>query len=160
MAAIYGNVVQIYSSTTFENVSNLKGHNGKVKSVVWTSDDTRIVTCGVDGAVYEWDVLTGLRLAENVLKLCSYTGVALSPDAKTTFAVGSDHTLKEISDSQVSLYFHCCLVSLVVVFRPVRRRRRHAAAADRQGRGSAAARRTLTVGGRQGTAPCRRSSNA
>jgi len=102
LAAVYGNVVQIYSTTTFENVSNLKGHNGKVKSVVWSSDDTRVVTCGIDGAVYEWEVLTGRRLAENVLKLCSYTGVALSPDAKTTFAVGSDHTLKEISDSQVT----------------------------------------------------------
>jgi len=98
---VYGNVVQIYSTTSFENVSNLKGHNGKVKNVVWCLDDTRVVTCGVDGAVYEWEVLTGRRLAENVLKHCSYTGVALSPDAKTTFAVGSDHTLKEISDSQV-----------------------------------------------------------
>ena len=101
MAAVYGNVVQIYSTTTFENVSNLKGHNGKVKSLVWCSDDTRVVTCGIDGALYEWELLTGRRLTENVLKLCSYTGVALSPDAKTTFAVGSDHTLKEISDSQV-----------------------------------------------------------
>jgi len=102
LAAIYGNVVMIYSTTTFDNVSNLKGHNGKVKSVVWSSDDMRIATCGVDGAVYEWEVLTGRRAAENVLKLCSYAGVALSPDAKTTFAVGSDHTLKEISDSQVT----------------------------------------------------------
>ena len=29
-AAVHGNVIQIYSSTTFENVNNLKGHNGKV----------------------------------------------------------------------------------------------------------------------------------
>ena len=107
MAAIFGNVVQIYSTTTFENVSNLKGHNGKVKSAVWSLDDTRVVTCGIDGAVYEWEVLTGRRLAENVLKLCSYTGVALSLDAKTTFAVGSDHTLKEISDSQVHRFRFC-----------------------------------------------------
>jgi len=27
---VHGNVIQVYSSTTFENVSNLKGHNGKV----------------------------------------------------------------------------------------------------------------------------------
>jgi len=93
--------VQLYSTTSFENVSNLKGHNGKVKGLVWSVDDMRIATCGVDGAVYEWEVLTGRRVTENVLKSCSYTGVALSPDAKTTFAVGSDHTLKEISDSQV-----------------------------------------------------------
>lgn len=29
-AAVHGNVIQIYSTTTFENVANLKGHNGKV----------------------------------------------------------------------------------------------------------------------------------
>jgi WD40 repeat protein len=100
-AAVYGNVVQIYSTMTFENISNLKGHNGKVRSVIWSADDTRIVSCGVDGAVYEWEVLTGRRVAENVLKLCSYFGVALTTDGKTTFAVGSDHTLKEICDSQI-----------------------------------------------------------
>ena len=107
-AAVYGNVVQIYSTTTFENVSNLKGHNGKVKGVVWSTDDTHVVSCGADGAVYEWEVLTGRRVAENVLKLCSYSSVALSADGKTTFAVGSDHTLKEICDSQVPFSFLWC----------------------------------------------------
>jgi hypothetical protein len=29
-AAVHGNVIQIYSTTTFENTMNLKGHNGKV----------------------------------------------------------------------------------------------------------------------------------
>ena len=29
-AAVHGNIIQIYSSASFENVSNLKGHNGKV----------------------------------------------------------------------------------------------------------------------------------
>ena len=32
-AAVHGNVIQLYSSTTFENVGNLKGHNGKVENV-------------------------------------------------------------------------------------------------------------------------------
>lgn len=30
-AAVNGNVIQIYSSISFENVINLKGHNGKVR---------------------------------------------------------------------------------------------------------------------------------
>ncbi len=29
-AAVHGNVIQLYSTTTFENTLNLKGHNGKV----------------------------------------------------------------------------------------------------------------------------------
>jgi WD40 repeat protein len=35
-------------------VGNLRGHNGKVRSVHWSSDDTKIVSAGLDGAVYEW----------------------------------------------------------------------------------------------------------
>ena len=102
-AAVHGNVIQIYSTSSFENVANLKGHNGKVKSIVWSADDSKIVSCGMDGAVYEWETASGKRIGESVLKACSYTGVAVTSDGKTTFAVGSDKTLKEISDSQVCL---------------------------------------------------------
>ena len=63
----------------------------------------------MDGAVYEWNVYTGKRDGESVLKSCSYTGVAVSPDGRTTYAVGSDKTLKEICDSQVRNYqYHIC----------------------------------------------------
>ena len=27
-ASVMGNVIQLYSTTTFENINNLKGHNG------------------------------------------------------------------------------------------------------------------------------------
>ena len=56
----------------------------------------------MDGAVYEWNIGTQKREGESVLKSCSYTCVAVSPDGKTVFAVGSDRTLKEITDGQVS----------------------------------------------------------
>ena len=101
-AAVHGNVIQLYATYTFDNVGNLKGHNGKVRSIVWSQDDGKIISCGVDGAVYEWSVYTSKREGESVLKTCSYTCAAVSPDGSTTFAVGSDKTLKEISDSQVS----------------------------------------------------------
>ncbi|XP_049338890.1 cilia- and flagella-associated protein 57 [Astyanax mexicanus] len=100
-AAVNGNVIHIYSTTTFENVLNLKGHNGKVRSMAWSADDSRLVSCGMDGAVYEWNALSGKRESESVLKTCSYTGLTLSPDNKTIFAVGSDCTLKEIQDCQI-----------------------------------------------------------
>ena len=100
-AAAPGNIIQIYSTSTFENIANLKGHNGKVRSVVWSGDDSKIVSCGMDGALYEWDTYSGKRVGEFVLKSCSYTSVAITPDGKNTYAVGSDKTLKEVSDSQV-----------------------------------------------------------
>ncbi|XP_069498550.1 cilia- and flagella-associated protein 57 [Ambystoma mexicanum] len=100
-AAVNGNVIHLYSNSTFENVTSLKGHNGKVRSIAWTNDDSKLVSCGMDGAVYEWNSLSGKRESECVLKTCSYTSVTITADAKTIFAVGSDQTLKEISDSQI-----------------------------------------------------------
>uniref|UniRef100_A0A673GCI5 Cilia and flagella associated protein 57 n=1 Tax=Sinocyclocheilus rhinocerous TaxID=307959 RepID=A0A673GCI5_9TELE len=100
-AAVNGNVINIYSTTTFEDVLNLKGHNEKVRAIAFSAEDSRLVSCGMDGAVYEWNTLTGARESESVLKTCSYTGVTISPDAKTFFAVGTDCSLKEIQDCQI-----------------------------------------------------------
>ncbi|KAA0718887.1 Cilia- and flagella-associated protein 57 [Triplophysa tibetana] len=100
-AAVNGNVINIYSTTTFDDVLNLKGHNEKVRSIAFSSDDSHLVSCGMDGAVYEWNMLSGARESESVLKSCSYSSVAISPDSKTFFAVGTDCTLKEIQDCQI-----------------------------------------------------------
>ncbi len=100
-AAVHSNVIQVYSCYSFENIANLKGHNGKIRCVVWSTDDTKLVSCGLDGAVYEWEPLTGKRVGESVLKTCQYTSVTLSSDGKTSFAVGSDKTIKEMADSQI-----------------------------------------------------------
>ena len=53
-AAVNGNIIQVYNAYTCENVGNLRGHSGKVRSVHWSADDTKIVSAGTDGAVYEW----------------------------------------------------------------------------------------------------------
>ncbi|XP_017656671.1 cilia- and flagella-associated protein 57 isoform X2 [Nannospalax galili] len=100
-AAVNGNVIHIFTTTSLENITNLKGHTGKIRSVVWNSDDSKLISAGTDGAVYEWNLATGKRETECVLKSCSYNSIAVSPDAKIIFAVGSDQTLKEISDSLI-----------------------------------------------------------
>lgn len=100
-AAVNGNVIQVYSTVTFELINNLKGHNKAVTSVLWSPDDSKLVSCGGDGAVYEWDPLLGRRTGETVIKSCVYTDVSISPDGKTTYAVGNDNILKEIGDSSV-----------------------------------------------------------
>nr|CAB3267722.1 WD repeat-containing protein 65 [Phallusia mammillata] len=100
-AAVHGNVIQVYSSTTFENVSNLKGHNGKVRAIAWSADDSKLISSGMDGAVYEWSPTAAKRMNEVVLKTCAYSGVAVSPSGKHTYAVGSDKTIKEITESQI-----------------------------------------------------------
>ena len=115
-AAVNGNTIQIYSTYTCENIYNLRGHNGKVKSIYWTQDDTKLISAGMDGAVYEWQVKETKRTSENVLKSCAYTCAVCTPDARTIYAVGSDHKLKEISDSTINRDFDTgCQVNQIVL---------------------------------------------
>ena len=105
-AAVHGNVIQIYNMYTCENVGNLRGHNGKVRSVCWSADDTKIVSAGLDGAVYEWKLKDFKREKENVLKGCNYTCVVSTPDNRNIYAVGSDKKLKEFDETnQISKEF-------------------------------------------------------
>ncbi|KAL0032683.1 hypothetical protein WJX79_002789 [Trebouxia sp. C0005] len=97
-AAVNGNTISIYNTYTFENVGNLRGHNGKVRSLAWLPDDTKLVSAGVDGAVYEWRLKDFKRSKENVLKGCSYSCVVDDSDSHALYVVGSDKKLKELEE--------------------------------------------------------------
>ena len=62
-----------------------------MRSVSWVADDTKIVSCGMDGAVYQWvikDPSGNNREVENVIKACNYTcAVSDGKDGKTIYAV-------------------------------------------------------------------------
>ena len=68
----------------------------------WNADDTRLITAGMDGAVYEWRVRDAKRDNEVIVKSCNYTCVTLHPDGRYVYAVGSDNKLKELSESQIT----------------------------------------------------------
>ncbi|KAJ3409665.1 Cilia- and flagella-associated protein 57 [Chytridiales sp. JEL 0842] len=101
-AAAHGNMIQLYSTWTFDNIANFKGHNGKVRSLYWTPDDSCLISSGSDGAVYTWVVREYKRENEHILKSCGYTSAVCTPDGKTVYAVGSDKMLKEINESTVT----------------------------------------------------------
>ena len=89
-----GVTIQIYNAWTLDCVESLKGHNGKIRSLTWSKDDTFLVSCGTDGAVYCWSMDTLKRENENIIKGCSYTSAVCTSDGFTAFAVGSDQTLR------------------------------------------------------------------
>ncbi|EFJ35022.1 WD repeat domain-containing protein [Selaginella moellendorffii] len=104
-AAVHVNVIQIFSTYTCENVGNLRGHSGKVRSIWWSADDTTIVSAGADGALYEWRMKDFKRNRENVMKGCIYTSVTSVTGSRSFFAVGSDRKLKELDENQVIKVF-------------------------------------------------------
>ena len=104
-AAVSGNTIQLYVTYTCEALGNLRAHSSKVKSVAWSADDTRIISTGTDGAVYEWALKDMKRHSEYVQKSCTFSCAVCTPDVRSIIAVGSDSKLKEIVDGTLSKEF-------------------------------------------------------
>ncbi|XP_031354286.1 cilia- and flagella-associated protein 57 [Photinus pyralis] len=100
-AATNGNLIQVYSTTTFENVFNLKGHNGKLLSMSWVHNDYKMTSCGNEGAVYDWDIITQKRVAETIVKSCAFSGVAVTSDGKFSYSIGSDGHIRQITNANI-----------------------------------------------------------
>ncbi|KAI9149781.1 hypothetical protein H9P43_009960 [Blastocladiella emersonii ATCC 22665] len=106
-AAVHGNVILVYNTWTFECIGTLKGHNGKVRSLSWSPDDARLVSAGMEGAIYEWNVREMRRDGENILKSCSYTCAVAATEGKSIYA--------EVAESQVTREIHSNIVLTQVV---------------------------------------------
>ncbi|XP_045476478.1 cilia- and flagella-associated protein 57 [Harmonia axyridis] len=100
-AAANGNLIQVYSSITFDMYYNLKGHNGRITGMSWTMDDKKLSTCGTEGAVYEWNVTESKRTAETIIKTCPFNDCVVTSDGKSTSAVGKDGHIRELVNSAV-----------------------------------------------------------
>lgn len=70
--------------------------------MIWTAEDKKLVSCGAEGAIYEWDMTNFKRIGEVVHKDISYWDIALHSSGTLIYAVGSDDLLKEIQSSNVS----------------------------------------------------------
>ena len=86
----------------------------QVRGIIWSGDDSRLVSCSMDGSVYEWNVLSAKREKECVLKNCAYTCVSMSPDLKSVYAVGSDRSLKEINLNESQVKSYTCIIHVII----------------------------------------------
>lgn len=80
---------------------HIQGHHGKILSLAWSSDDKFIVSCGNDGAVYEWELATGCRTNECVQKGTEYRCITVTSDMASTYAVSNTGVLRELSKSDI-----------------------------------------------------------
>ena len=90
-------LVQVLDTHTCEVIANLRGHNGRVRSIKWAKGDRRLVTCGMDGAVFVWKVREGVKDGEQVVPRVSFACAAASHDLTRIVAVsdGDDRSIRE-----------------------------------------------------------------
>ena len=69
LAAAHGKTITLICIFTYDIYKVLKGHNGEILSLVWSVDDSILVSGGKDGAIYKWNAITGERIEEVVQKV-------------------------------------------------------------------------------------------
>lgn len=94
-AVVSGTTISVYLTYTAENIVNLRGHTGKIRSIAWNADDTGLVSGGMNGTIIEWDLRSGSRIQEFEQKNCTFTSVAITND-RHLYAVGNDSVVREI----------------------------------------------------------------
>jgi len=102
-AAVNGNIVQVYTTIGFYNPFILKGHTGKVKALLWSQTDLKMLSMGAEGAIYEWDMSTGTRSGEFIWKGIALRDIALSSDASFMYCIAHDDYIREIKENEVYL---------------------------------------------------------
>ena len=56
LASANGTNLQLYNTYTGNPIGTLRGHNNKIKSILWLQYDSKIITIGSEGIVYSWDL--------------------------------------------------------------------------------------------------------
>ncbi|EGI57209.1 WD repeat-containing protein 65, partial [Acromyrmex echinatior] len=100
-AAVNGNIIQVYTTISFYNPFILKGHIGKVKALLWSQTDLKILSMGAEGSIYEWNMTSGTRTSEFILKTVVLHDIALSSDASFIYCIAQDDQIREIKESEI-----------------------------------------------------------
>jgi len=70
--------------------------------MVWAPNDMKLVTCGEDGAIYEFNTWTGERDMDIVHPKTIYMDLAISNDTNQIFPAAQDGRFKEINNQTVN----------------------------------------------------------
>ena len=104
-AVVHGFNILIYNFSKFEIVSNLQGHSHKISSLSWSPNDMYLVTCGADGAIYQWDAVKNQRVYEVVKRSRQYTSAIIDQN-EHIWAASIEGDVEEILNNDVLRIVH------------------------------------------------------
>lgn len=99
LAAANGTNLQLYNTYTGVPVGTLRGHNNKIRSIVWMHCDSKIMTVGTEGMVYFWDLFPVNRRPEHFSGSIQISAGAGPADGSKVFIATADKMIKELDFS-------------------------------------------------------------
>ncbi len=97
LAAAIGTNLQIFNTYTGAAVMTLRGHNNRIKNVVWMNYDSRMITIGCEGVVYSWDLFPTNRRPEHFPGTVPIFNGAGPQDGSAVYVATHDKMIKELN---------------------------------------------------------------
>ncbi|CAF0856299.1 unnamed protein product [Adineta ricciae] len=101
IAVVTNNLIKIYSTIHFNLISQLRGHVGKIKQIVWCKYDSILISCSTDGMIYIFNIYTGMREGEIITKQFRYVGIAVTHDCNRIYGITSDSSIKLFNNTHL-----------------------------------------------------------
>lgn len=77
-------------------------------SILWTNDDSRILSSDDGGAIYEWDISTGTRIFDCVEKENEYLSMTRTKmSALSTYVITKGGLLQEVLEGNIVHQVYC-----------------------------------------------------
>lgn len=100
-AVVLGSTVQIYNTWSFRIAGACKGSKAKIKSIVWSKDDKKMISIDIEGSLNVWNMQT-FKIEQTVAtENITFNSASFGNNPKSFLALASDFTIKEIIDGQV-----------------------------------------------------------
>lgn len=97
-------IIHVYYAYTCELLGHLRGHNGKVRSLSFVPpDDTRLISSGADGVVFEFSLCDFHKVHDNMVKAVTYHCAAA--DVHTVWVAGNDRKLRQLDRTTMQQVF-------------------------------------------------------
>ena len=103
LASIHASNIQIFNSFSGALLFILRGHSSKVCNIIWQNLDSRLMSIGMDGAIFFWDLFPARCRSEHFNDKIGTTFIAGTgySDGHKAYVVTTEKCLKEIIINRV-----------------------------------------------------------
>lgn len=96
IAAVNGSNIQIFNTFTGALVCTLRGHNNKIRNLVWLDYDARLMSVGSEGCVYFWDLFPANKRPEQYMSQAPFLAGTGPSNGSKSYIVSTERTVKEV----------------------------------------------------------------
>lgn len=93
--------VTVFNTYSFETVAVIRVGSGRIHGILWSDDDTRLVTFCTDGSMQQWSAFGFGKVSETKIE-SSITSCALNLTGNISYTLAADGIMREVVNGSIA----------------------------------------------------------